>query len=96
MFVRGALLREDRYAVQRRCVQVFVFARRQSATALKTATSASLKSPGVDPFCGTTRAAATHTIQPRHDEEMYGTARTSFTRADHARFTDLVISSAAS
>jgi hypothetical protein len=42
-----------------------------------------LKSPAIDPFCGNARAAATHTIQPRHQIEIYGTARKSFSRAVH-------------
>ena len=44
-----------------------------------------LKSPAIDPFCGNARAAATHTIQPRHGKEIYGTARKSFSRAARSR-----------
>jgi hypothetical protein len=73
-----------------------VFARRQSATAVEAVPSAPVKSPIIDPFFGNARAAATHTIQPQHEEEIYGTVRKSFARRDHAHFTDFVISSAAS
>jgi len=64
-------------------VQVFVFARGRSAPAVQESRRKPVKSPAIDPFSGAARAAATHTIQSRHAQEIHGTARISFSRAVH-------------
>jgi len=54
------------------------------------------KCRAVYPFCVTKRHLATHTIPPRHSDEIHDTARTGLTAFHHDRFTNSVISSEAS